>query len=79
MKLHLMESVISYFRNTPSYIGGIRQTDFHMRIASEGIYNPTSNTKEGYESSFTCMLENVYLWLDTEQTVSHNVGQLDFG
>lgn len=67
-KLHLMESVISYFRNTPLLHWRHLDKQVSMRLVSEGSYNPTSNTKEGYESTFTCMLENVYLWLDPEQT-----------
>ncbi len=67
-KLHLIESVISYFRNTPLLHWRDLDKQLSMRIVSEGVYNPTPNLKDGYESTFTFALENIFLWLDSEQS-----------
>lgn len=67
-ELHLWEGLWAYFRQTPLLDWKDLDKQISMRVVMDGAYNQSSNLRDSYRTTMTCILENIYLWLDAEQS-----------
>lgn len=66
-ELHLWEGLWAYFRQTPLLHWKDLDKRVLLRLVTDGAYNQSSNLRDSYRTTMTCILENIYLWLDAEQ------------